>query len=75
MEFVVRRGERWYSITNIAIRFPYKHLKYRMFVYYEGTVMDIELIEFNKVRRTSGKIDEEELILDHIKRNQQDTRF
>ena len=75
MEFVVRRGECWYSITNISIRFPYKHLKYRMFVYYEGKVMDIDLIGFNKVRRTSGKIDERELILDQIKRNQQDARF
>ena len=72
MEYVVRTGERWYSITNIAIRFPHKQLKYRMFVYYEGAKMDIDLIECKKVPRTSGKIDEEELILDQMNRIEHD---
>lgn len=67
MEYVVRRGKHHYCITNILIRFLYKDLRHRMFVYYEGEVMDIQLIGFNKVPRLSTK-NEQESILDQIKR-------
>ena len=74
MEYAIRsHGCRKfkYGMTDIPIIFERKDDKYRIAVAYLcETGMDIELIAFNKIVRTSGKIKAKEPILHQIIRNQ-----
>lgn len=79
MEYAIRsHGCRKfkYGMTGIPIIFERKDDKYRIAVAYLcETGMDIELIAFNKIVRTSGKIKAKESILHQIIRNQRKNKI